>query len=433
MIVLLCGTTGLCKSQVARQLIATAESELGPHLRQELGSRSWVKHYCVEDEIRSLGDSDLQPFLDSHHADTQREAWREAMDRLIDKIEKEKPKHAIVSLHLVFHRDGYLFSVVDWDFLARLRPSVVVTLIDDVYDCEGRLRRTAFPPGRLPSWQELLLWRSAEINAADQISRNLYLDPTYYGLNKVNRLPKSIRSIVKRRIPHFLVAVKHPVQTLYRLLFRRSILPVYASFPITRTRKGDDSRKEIDSFRRTLHENFATLDPLAIDERRVSIERQQGLDITIRPFQRWPMQVEPMVPGCDNLDESKTVSGITETFHILDEHIRFRDYALVDGVRQARGAVVAYRPFWGKDSIAGGVDKEITYAIARLVKVFAVDNPLQDKERQALARSYPGPLDMEKVYTHAPSIEKLINEFILPHADERRVRLKNETEDETWE
>ena len=303
--VLLSGTTGIEKGKVSEQLTDMARNRLLPQMKTTLGSREWVKAYCLETEMKNELGGGLQPFLDNNDDHAQQNLWNRSFERLHDKLTEDNPHHALISMHLVYHRNGHFFSFCKYGNLARLRISVVVTLIDDVYDQDHRLRASdaEFPKQDFPDWPELLLWRSCEIDRAKHITENLYFNAKEHGGRKPPVVPRALRHRVGPTLPHFIISVKHPPETLYNMLFARRRLPVYCSFPISRTRFHRDSRDEIDSFRGSLHSNFSVLDPLGLDERRIISEIDAGLPIRIRPTQRWPMGLDSMVEGCADLDE----------------------------------------------------------------------------------------------------------------------------------
>lgn len=430
--VLLCGPAGVRKEDVSSALIHHADA----HHSSTVGKHPWIRRYSLESEIKVITGGTLQSFLDNHDSSQQRRTWSKAFMRLFERLNSDNPFNALIEMHLVFHREGHLFSCADWDMIAKLHPSVIVTLIDDVYDCDYRLRsqgQSAFPGRKYPTWHELLLWRSAEIQNADQVARNLFLNPEALQILSNKGLKKSLRTQVRPPLVNILCGVKHPVQTLYRLLFSRFTLPVYASFPITRPRGSDVGRQEVDNFRQKLHSQFATLDPLALDERRAVIEMRSGQQIQVRPTQRWPMGLESMVEGCPEVDADEIAKNVEDNLNIIDRHIRYRDYALINAIIECRGALVAYRPFWGSDKIAGGVNQELTYAAAHAVRLFSVDDPGLDRGETQEQRNAPGPLDMEAIWTSEQTTDNLISKHITEHANLREEALRAEGCSETWE
>ncbi len=184
------------------------------------------------------------------------------------------------------------------------------------------------------------------------------------------------------------MAVKHPLETFYRLIFERSIRPlVYASFPITRTRAKEQRRADIDNFRSSLHKSGAiVVDPLAIDELRMEEDDPKWLSLksldAYQEYQSQRWQIEnPTIGAPDKYTASPfaelTDAQIKSTVTALFNHVVDRDFRLVSQCDQT----IAYRPFYpekgeGKEgppsaSSTGGVTREIDYALGLEKPVWA--------------------------------------------------------------
>ena len=438
--VVLTGITGLEKECIARALAEEAARQRGlPTDLNDRHTRRYIQVLSVEEEIKNtIGD--LRPFLDQIVARERLRRWREAMERILRRVAESE--HTVLCFHNVFYRRSNFFSCVDWDLLANYKPTVFVTLINDVYDVwqtinsrEEKLKTNSYL--HLP---EILAWRSAEISATQNLAENLYVKAHRHGItpNQLQKLPPELASmsgIFGESIPHFVFAVKHPLGTLFQLLFRRDFLPCYASFPITKTRGDERGRAEIDQYRDVLRKSgFLTiLDPLTIDEFRfVKLDKWVPGMSVLRD--RWPMTVGlPMVnetPLTNNPFSGYEKVQLESFMTSVIRHLEARDYQLVS---QAT-ALVAYRPFYGgptgthsppSEKPSGGVDKELMYALNESKLIYAV-HPDEDRTPDSQVFS-----SIDFAVAHR-SIEELLKE--LETAQRRWAeRLSEHGELNTWE
>lgn len=302
-------------------------------------------------------------------------------------------------MHGYFHRHAQFHSFANWDLLRQLRPSVVVTLVDDIFDCWQRIKNAEVKYSTLSFFNlnELLAWRTAEISYAQTLARNLFPE---------------------RPLSHFLFAVKHPAVSLYGLLFKRRGPVVYASFPISDTRGKFET--EINTFRRSLHDAFTVLDPLAIDELR--FKKRSGKIVGLLP--RWQMDLGGCLVAETPLTADPLPADLDQRGKMekdIADHIESRDYTLVG----QSDCVAAYRPYFGGQGvIAGGVEKELFAAIADF-KDFYMVHPKSDQ----VGKAVPG----------QPATFDLIKKAIIFETTEELIARLKQSEpgksvtDETWE
>ena len=389
--VVFAGITGIGKEEAARTVACLAASARG--LRPDLSdkyTKRFIQVLSVEDEIKATYD-DLRPFLDQVSNTERTHIWREAMQRVVQQASQSE--HSILCFHNTYYRRSNFFTCTDWDLLATYRPTVFVTLINDVYDiwetvnARERVHRS-LSYFHLP---EILAWRSVEIAATEALAANIYCKASHHGiaptdLEKILGVCPAAGSVFGKEIPHFVFSVKHPAKTLFQLLFHRYKMPVYASFPITKTRNLNEGRAEIDSYRETLfRSDFLTvIDPLTIDELRLEETPVKGKD-SLRP--RWPLTFGPPMVGEVPLTENPFQGYDALQYHSLRDsigrHVEERDYRLVAQTY----CLAAYRPFYGgplgggarpSDSPSGGVDKEIMHALQEKKHIYAV-HPNEDR------------------------------------------------------
>ena len=244
-----------------------------------------------------------------------------------------------------------------------LRPRLVVTLIDDIYDTLVRLRR----PGELwspkrnedeaPPTRKLLkitAWREAEIHYSQEIARSL-------------------------GVPFVLFALKQPAMTLARLLESPETKWIYLSHAIVTpqsTSAGDPEdfagALERLSDRMQARGQYVVFEPTSIDEARFRRDADNNV-LSPELRNRWNRAVTRPPDSLLWVDDftAEEQSFMLQPFAAfpleparalrllaseLDEQIRWRDRQLV---AQSRG-LVAYRPFASeKGEVAGGVAHEV--------------------------------------------------------------------------
>jgi len=282
--------------------------------------------------------------------------------------------------HSTFYHNGSkeFFSAIDPDYLeaalqrAGFQARRVFTLVDDCYDVFARLTERdqlwEYPDpdqdtpfgvvaDTVVKLGVLLEWRAAEVAWAEQLARRL-------------------------GVPHFLVAVKHPVSVLADLAYS-SKRPIYISHPITavrellaagRLQEAERIKGEINELTSRLRTSFSVvpLSPTAIDELRV---RTRGEIYLPQLGDRWPVEndgdllfVPPAVSVPDPLEPpggapspgdplETAYSGLLTIFvNQIRSEINRRDRKLVE---QTRGLIV-YRPYYG-GKMSFGVLEEVEH------------------------------------------------------------------------
>ena len=178
---------------------------------------------------------DFLNFITDYREASQYNRWNASMDNILAEIETQQPKDCFLLFHTTFYRNGHFFSPASWDRLLLFKPDCIITLIDDIYDIWQRIE--SGPHETHFSLEEILTWRSVEIANASSLALNLRLDPKTVLSKPSSKIPKQFANCFGPRIPHFVMSVKHSLETFHRLIFERNERPlVYASFPITRTR-----------------------------------------------------------------------------------------------------------------------------------------------------------------------------------------------------
>lgn len=273
--VLISGTSGLALTYVLRQLKKRAVP--APQCCKA------EKHFlqAVQDSPLASDLSFLPPELAMIKAlQSPREVlvrcWREAFERLADEgfpdIDSENNatatdtgKDIVLAAHMCYyHQQTREFvSLINLDVLKdRFVPKMIVTLVDDVEHIFARLRQKGHMLSHYDyhgfggfvqackNLSQLVHWRASELAFAETFARCIGCD-------------------------HYVLALKHPVDTLGGLLFDHERPRAYLSHPITEPRRslkaGD--RETFDAFCEELELAAARLrahvtlfEPTAIDE-----------------------------------------------------------------------------------------------------------------------------------------------------------------------
>lgn len=394
--VLLAGHTGTEKKTVALKL-----EEYLPKLRPDWKNRIKVVH--LEKCIGESGGGDTRVFAAVRTSREQRERWLKGWGEAEKKFKAFGAGCEILSMHLSFAARNNIFCPADFATIAKWKPNLIITLIDDIYSVKRRIELNYYTF----SLAQLYGWRTAEQILADQIG---ILIGTLTGDPDETRRSAICESL--------LLAVKTPLLTTARLIAKGDCRRCYASYPISSTR-GDIGRKEeINRFRKRIHKTMPTFDPVTIEEKPLlnyyTLSREPiGYDPLAGPpgheeeeeYKRWdahlsqdgelaPMVWEPNVvkdasgierpffpvPIDRNEIEELQLPVEGEGYTTVDDHIEFRDIRLV----AQSDLVVCYRPYMD-GRITGGVNTELEYAsmMGKEVVAFVGKDKLKGKSLRA--------------------------------------------------
>lgn len=309
-------------------------------------SKEYLSIYDLEDEIEKIVD--FTAYLDSDNYKWQEATWEQALERILLEIENQEPKHAFLCTNTPYFRKSRFFPAISVDLVNKFSPDLIITLIEEAHLAWQRVktREIIFPTRSSFRLREIFSWRAASILASDFLAKAL-----------------SILNPHHPPVRNYVVAVKHPAQMLYKLIFKPKVLVVYASFPISHTRNDPKKRSRIDVFRTRLHEHFCVFDPLTIDERicEIALNRQSTKEnaVEILREERWPLPDD--FPLCKEAATDYPIKidseQLREVVQEVDDHIRFRDFRMVS----QSDAIVAFRPYFN-GLLSRGVFSEIFYA-----------------------------------------------------------------------
>jgi len=386
--VLVLGSAGIEKVKFMDRVADVAYLQNFVGGRENPESKGFIDVYDLDGTIKEElgGLPKYTAYLDNPNPQDQQQIWDKFCQEILRKIERKKPKHAFLLIHGTYYRNKRYFSRLNWNLLRKFEPSIIITLIDDAYDVQQKIAQveSELETRSECTFSEAIEWRTVETMLANILSENLY---------------------EHTKIHYLVVAVKHPPETVYRLLFERWRLPLYIAFPMGDTRPDDNAITEINEFRKKLRQHFTVFDPVTIDE--YPLERNR--------IKRWPLNNGGTQPAI-KVREIKSIEK-----DIL-ENIEARDFQYVS---QSEG-LVAYRPFWGKrQSPSRGVDREMIQALNQNKPIYVI-HPPQDgilSHRQKLFQP------IARAQSIRSSVEEIIQELLRWQGQ----RKKQEASLKTWE
>lgn len=327
---------------------------------ETIGARE-IATYHVETEIENK--MVLSTYLDLDTIKKQQELWESSLNNTIKTIDNDKATDRFLCMHLPYYRNDRFFPVPNVELIRKFNPEKIITLFDDAHVCLQRIRKR--PETRsIFSLRDMFLWRMVSVYVGDNLAQSLSNN---------------------NKIQNFIVAVKHPVTTLSRLIYHPEILSLYSAFSITHIRTDDKKKSKVNNFRKKLHEQFCVYDPLAIDDRVCQLKFDEWKknggtnvddEITITEKDRWELgQDFSLVGETLQVDENESIypikirvveiqevseakiSGSNKNPSVIDNTIRARDFRLID----QSDTMVQYRPnISGK--VSEGMLHEANYA-----------------------------------------------------------------------
>lgn len=368
-LILLTGQYGTSHEEVGKKLSNLVSKRLPtPTTIQPIS-----KFYSIEKELWEIAGGS-EAFFEKLNDQDRDKIWFEAFLKIQRQIKADNPVFPILSLHVVYLWKKRFFSCVDWDLLTTIQPSVIVTLIDDIYDIQGRIATSQKKGVRIPAEDRslfaILSWRLREIHTCNLIAKHLYVNSEYFpsvdNLLRKGNASFELEQVFGKPLPHYIISIKQSLEDFYRLLFERKKLRIYYSFPISEPRKQNDKGyfKKLQAWRRQMHEHFVVFDPLAIDELR--FKRSDGGDVIDGNLtKRIPYEIgQPIVPPPKNPKDVFSLQELQTISNLVTQQVSERDYKLVS---QAQ-LVVMWRPRYGKKT-HDGVESEGVFAAAKGIPV----------------------------------------------------------------
>lgn len=339
------GTTGIDKQTAVEEFKRFSEGKKDTD----------IKIISLDSFLKEKGGfDDITLFLNSYNWQAQKNAWEIAFRQILEEIEKDEPEITILCTHLVYFRNSRFLLPLNMNLVEKFDPDGFITLIDDIYLLKKRIQiRSETSPFKTElRLRDLIAWRSIETNLTDMLCSHLSH---------------------KKPIINYLISVKHPISTLYNLIFKPEKLKTYVAHPISSTRDKCELINEIEEFKSIMHENFTVFDPTTIDERLLTNSLQEQYPewkkmskgeladsvVEIEMEKRWPIRHSPLL--CQDVSGLFPINlpadEIVEVTQDIDNQIQNRDYRLIS----QSDALVAYRPHLGR-KLSTGVFSEMQYA-----------------------------------------------------------------------
>jgi hypothetical protein len=312
---------------------------------------------------------------------SQRKLWEKSFDAISKKVPPVKTSHFNF---LTFHASYYhqknreFISPINLFKLNTLSKRVkgVIVFVDDCYDIYKRL----LDEGEM-FYRDIF---SKEVTPLEAIIKSVWNNLTILIWREIEiAFSRKIAEILG--VPLFVVAVKHPLEMINRLVFKRldSLCIFYVAHPITSIIKKTYARQA--RFPETLNgfvedclkkeKDLVLFIPDTVDELRF---KKNGDFYYPELNQAWPVpfgedasvfeplptttkDVNPLNPKNFTVEEGVTRESISYAIDILknkiDEQITSRDYCLIE---QSPNGVIIYQPYFGGEMSTGAL-KEAEY------------------------------------------------------------------------
>ena len=386
--VLILGTTGTEKAAVLSKLERYAQSQ---PVKLEL----LPVHFENDCVLKADPRLELHGYLDAPK-DQQKKFWLHGWEvfKSLYKDKANQSKTILLSMHGVLTRSlTGTQSPIDIKCLRDFSPTKIITLIDDVYIKRYRTaeRAKGMRYRGMPTLEELLDARRTEIFLGDLIA-----------------------SHVSRQPAHYVLAVRHPVRALYRLLCvdSKGVKTVYLSFPISdprtllKDKKDDSGIREVNEFLKKANEfesknpQVVCFCPLTIDEYPLLRASKKGGFKVLQLKSRWDVrefyEEELLFNNADLPTKIEIPSGeVEDAAGFIKADVSSRDYRLV--LQSKRLAIL--NPWFEfedkqgkiKGELTGGVRNEIRLATKNCIPCHIYQNPLRDKRGKAKEMLDPRP------------------------------------------
>lgn len=400
--VLLLGITGVRKETALDQLEEYQENHYGNarfrsiHFEKSLDKSIFTYVKEAENQQRFTWDR----------------AWRRMKRKHSEVFEEHNQgsEDIILCMHgvLTWGNYGARSPLVIRKVVEDFRPTIIITLIDDIYLLRHRIHETAEgePWRGTPELEQLVQARRSSI---------------FLG----SLLAKQRRHDEDPPLPHYVLSIWHPARVLDRLILNHPDLkPVYMSFPITTPRTyrlasgSIDVKEELNSiFERTIdfgktHRDLTFFSPLTIDEYPLVFARQQRedfphlnsrrverepegdndndectYDVEFHMEDRWDVRdfygdnetlltKDGQIPDIISIPEDEVIAIEA----MVESDVPHRDYQLVEQSRQLAVFNPVLQNRKGEREISGGVNNEIVYAQSLWYPVYIYQDPSRDPD-----------------------------------------------------
>jgi adenylate kinase len=272
---------------------------------------------------------------------------RRAVFKDIISESADKP-NIVVNTHATFRWRHGLFSAFDFDQLVKLKPNMLICLVDNIEVVADRLHRDHIIDATL---KDLMVWREEEIMATELAAQALGCGNSCYVLSRGRH--------------------RDTIEACFRLICRPRMRKVYPSFPMSHVVDMPDVLAEIDKFRAALARHFITFDPGDVDEKLLldaaiaaAKESRDFIDMKASSFGGSP---EPI---------RVSVKQVLDIAGDVDGQIYARDFKLID----QSDMIVSLVPELpgGVPGLSSGVERELQHAFEHGKEVYVIWKPAKN-------------------------------------------------------
>jgi adenylate kinase len=259
---------------------------------------------------------------------------RRSVDRRILEQVRGSGDSIVLNSHAVFRAQHGLIYPGGSELLAEFGQGMYITIIDDADSVYIEMRR------RYPWWtttlKDILVWREEEILCTEMLA-----------------------NIARPRLPHYVVARKHPVSVIHDLIFNPGKRKAYVSFPITQIESMPEIKEQVRQFRQQVAAALVTFDPLTIAERSLIAQAMNA-----------PSPETRIAIGPEGYKIEFSAQELLALKSDIDSQIVARDFKLID----QSDMVVAFVPKLptGRMEVSAGVTMEIQHAFGTGREVFII-------------------------------------------------------------
>ncbi|HWB19191.1 MAG TPA: AAA family ATPase [Phycisphaerales bacterium] len=259
----------------------------------------------------------------------------------------EQFQNIIINTHATFRWRHGLFSAMDFDLMQKLKPTMLICLVDNIEVVHHRLHSEHDIDATL---KDCMVWREEEILATELLAQAVGCANKFYVLSRGRQTDT--------------------VETCMRLITRPDMRKVYPSFPMSHVVDMPDVLAEIDHFRAELAKQFIAFDPGDVDEKllldRAIAAAREGKD--------W-IEVEPHSFGGRKSSGSIRVSvkQVLDIAGDVDGQIYMRDFKLIDQADMICSLVPELPG--GVPGLSSGVERELHHAWEHTKEVYVVWKP----------------------------------------------------------
>jgi adenylate kinase len=253
--------------------------------------------------------------------------------------------NVIVNTHATFRWRHGLFSAFDFDQVQKLKPDLLVCLVDNIEVVHHRLHAEHTIDATL---KDLMVWREEEIMATEVLAQALGCGNNFYILSRGRNADN--------------------LETCFRLVLRPQMLKVYPSFPMTHVVNLPNVLAEIDAFRAELAKHFVAFDPGDVDEKLLLeaalAAARDGLDF---------IEAHLTTHDGDRQTFRVSVKQVLDIAGDIDGQIYMRDFKLID----QSDMIVSLVPELpdGMPGLSSGVERELQHAFEHGKEVYVVWKP----------------------------------------------------------